>query len=190
MHARLERPPLSCYAAATSQPQRLLPACTADLWPPPLSAGEEPTAEANMHPNVEHRQIFEGDTEDCFRLGISLTRTTVNLYAEFYSADILIVSPLGLRLIIGADGEKHQEYDFLSSIEVCILDQSEAYLMQNWDHVMAMMAHTNLQPKETRNTDFSRLQRWSAEGKAGTFRRPRCLVHPVRSKVLACFPHS
>ena len=125
----------------------------------------------NRHPNAEHRKLFEGDTDDCFRLGISLTRTTVNLYSDFYTADILIASPLGLRLIIGADGEKHQEYDFLSSIEIAIIDQAESMLMQNWEHVLHMMQHTNLQPKETRNTDFSRLQRWSIEGWSKHFRQ-------------------
>lgn len=128
-------------------------------------------SQRNRHPNAEHRKLFEGDTDDCFRLGISLTRTTVNLYSDFYTADILIASPLGLRLIIGADGEKHQEYDFLSSIEIAIIDQAESMLMQNWEHVLHMMQHTNLQPKETRNTDFSRLQRWSIEGWSKHFRQ-------------------
>lgn len=132
---------------------------------------EKRQSKRNRHPNAEHRKLFEGDTDDCFRLGISLTRTTVNLYSDFYTADILIASPLGLRLIIGADGERHQEYDFLSSIEVTIIDQAESMLMQNWEHVLHMMAHTNLQPRETRNTDFSRLQRWSVEGWAKHFRQ-------------------
>lgn len=41
-----------------------------------------------------------------------------------------MASPLGLRLIIGAEGEAQRDYDFLSSIEVLILDQAEVFLMQ------------------------------------------------------------
>ena len=37
--------------------------------------------------------------------------------------------------------EKSHEYDFLSSIEVIILDQTDVFLMQNWEHVQV---HKNL----------------------------------------------
>lgn len=52
------------------------------------------------------------------------------LYADFYSADIIVASPLGLRVIVGADGESERDFDFLASIELLILDQSELFLMQ------------------------------------------------------------
>ena len=60
----------------------------------------------------------------------------MRLYAPFYSSDIIIASPLGMRTVIGAEGEKNRDFDFLSSIEILIIDQADVYLMQNWEHVL------------------------------------------------------
>ena len=48
--------------------------------------------------------MFAGNIDDCFRLGVSVKRNSITLYAKFYSADMIIASPLGLRTIIGAKG--------------------------------------------------------------------------------------
>ena len=48
---------------------------------------------------------------------------SVNLYHNFYTSDLLIASPLGLRRILGGEGDKERDVDFLSSIEMVILDQ-------------------------------------------------------------------
>lgn len=52
------------------------------------------------------------------------------LYVDFYSADIIIASPLGLRMIVGAEGQADRDYDFLASIELLVLDQAEIIFMQ------------------------------------------------------------
>eukprot|EP00039_Didymoeca_costata_P014798 m.243960 g.243960 ORF g.243960 m.243960 type:complete len:702 (-) comp16099_c0_seq26:1603-3708(-) len=124
-----------------------------------------------VHPNAEYRELFDGNTDDCFRIGISFNRTRMHLYSEFYSSDILIASPLGLRLIVGEKGDEKQEFDFLSSIEVLIVDQAESLLMQNWDHFLNVLKNINQTPQQTRDTDFSRLRRWVTEGWSKYFRQ-------------------
>jgi Protein of unknown function (DUF1253). len=54
----------------------------------------------------------------------------LQLYADFYSADIIVASPLGLRVIVGADGEEGRDFDFLTSVEILVLDQADIFLMQ------------------------------------------------------------
>ncbi|CAG9813526.1 unnamed protein product [Phaedon cochleariae] len=119
----------------------------------------------------DYELTFHGNTNDDFKMGITVTKKSLKLYAEFYSSDIIIASPLGLRTIIGAEGEPDRDYDFLASIELLILDQTELFLMQNWDHVVHIFNHMHLQPKDSHGTDFSRVRTWSLNGWAKYYRQ-------------------
>lgn len=112
----------------------------------------------------DYESTFQGNTDDTFKIGIAITKKTLKLYSEFYSSDIIISSLLGLRILIGAEGEADRDYDFLASIELLILDQAELFLMQNWDHMIHVLNHLHLQPKESHGTDFSRIRSWCAHG--------------------------
>ncbi|RMX40576.1 hypothetical protein pdam_00016584 [Pocillopora damicornis] len=119
----------------------------------------------------DFKQMFAGNIDDCFRIGISVMKKCVKLYAKFYSSDIIVASPLGLRTIIGSVGEKSHEYDFLSSIEVIIADQTDVFLMQNWEHVQHIFEHLHQQPKDSHDVDFSRVRMWCLNGWSKYYRQ-------------------
>ncbi|XP_065069024.1 U3 small nucleolar RNA-associated protein 25 homolog [Rhopilema esculentum] len=119
----------------------------------------------------DFKAMFNGNTDDCFRIGITVMRRALKLFGDFYSSDIIVASPLGLRMIIGGEGEKKREYDFLSSIEVLIVDQADVFLMQNWEHVLDIFNHINLQPMQPRETDFSRVRMWALNSWSKLYRQ-------------------
>ncbi|KAM6501887.1 digestive organ expansion factor [Amanita muscaria] len=117
------------------------------------------TAEPGTYPR-DHVETFKGNVDDNFRVGLKMTRKSVKMFSEFYGSDAIIASPLGLRRSI----EKEKGADYLSSIEILIVDQMEALTMQNWDHVKFVLSYLNQLPKESHNTDFSRVKSWHLDG--------------------------
>ncbi|GAA5925880.1 hypothetical protein JCM3775_005142 [Rhodotorula graminis] len=108
----------------------------------------------------DHVETFRGNIDDAFRCGVKVTRKTAKMFAEFYQADVILASPLGLRTSIEKDGDS----DFLSSIEVLIVDQMDVMLMQNWDHVQFVLDRLNSLPATDHGIDFSRVKPWYLDG--------------------------
>jgi hypothetical protein len=50
----------------------------------------------------------------------------VKLFSDFYHSDVVVASPLGLRLAV----EASKDHDFLSSLEILVVDQADVLLMQ------------------------------------------------------------
>ncbi|XP_077588067.1 U3 small nucleolar RNA-associated protein 25 homolog [Stigmatopora nigra] len=119
----------------------------------------------------DYRAIFSGNIDDHFRIGISIIRSNIRLYSPFYSSDIIIASPLGLRTVLGAEGEFNRDFDFQSSIEMLVVDQADVLLMQNWEHVLHVIKHMNLQPLDSHGVDFSRVRMWNLNNWARHYRQ-------------------
>ena len=68
------------------------------------------TATPGTYP-PDHVEMFKGNVDDSFRLGIKMTRKTIKLFSDFYQCDLIIGSPLGLRMSIEKD-----KYVFRSSM--------------------------------------------------------------------------
>ncbi|UJR21158.1 hypothetical protein I4U23_024257 [Adineta vaga] len=148
----------------------------------------------------EYNEIFAGNIDDHFRLGISVTKKSLKFFQSVYKSDFLIVSPVGLRTLLEKRRQKrkhnqssdnsesddddngHEQKssadqsatiaDFLSSIECVYIDQLDILSMQNLDHLFYILENLNSIPQEaTSSTDFSRIRHWSLNGWAHFYRQ-------------------
>ncbi|KAI5969586.1 UTP25 [Candida margitis] len=119
----------------------------------------------------DFQDALKGNNNDYFCIGLKLTRKSLKLYSSFYSSDIIIASPLGLSMILENPDKKKRQYDFISSIEVLIVDRANQIEMQNWDHVNTIMKYINKVPKDFHDADFSRIRMWSINDQAKLLRQ-------------------
>ena len=73
---------------------------------------------------------MSGNIADTFYLPMSLGKKGVKLYTSFENADIIIASPLGLSASMGDDEENRRPLDFLSSIQLLIVDRVRFLFLQ------------------------------------------------------------
>lgn len=114
----------------------------------------------------DFKWLFKGNIDDCFKIGIKFMKKKMKLFSPFYTSDIIVASPLGLKLVIGNEEDKKQDYDFLSSIEITWLHNADVFQMQNWEHIRAIFEHLNLKPKESHDCDFSRIKSYYLDEKS------------------------
>lgn len=64
-------------------------------------------AEVKKEKAADHNLLFSGNVEDHFKIGMSISKKSLKLYTEFYSSDVIIASPLGLKSVISGEGYEH-----------------------------------------------------------------------------------
>ena len=82
------------------------------------------SAESDVYP-LDHVETFEGNSDDNFRVGLKLTRKSVRLFTEFYGSDVIIASPLGLRMSI--EKEKYVVYPHLNNNRLMVLQGTSIF---------------------------------------------------------------
>ncbi|CAH9119873.1 unnamed protein product [Cuscuta epithymum] len=136
----------------------------------------------------DYKALFGGKNNDHFMLGIKFNRRSIRLYSDFYSSDMIIASPLGLVTKIGeAEAVKEKDVDYLSSIEVLIIDHADVMLMQNWFHVVEVLEKLNNIPSKQRGTDIMRIRQWYLDGQAPLYRQTMILSSHVNQDINALF---
>ncbi|GLC42263.1 hypothetical protein PLESTM_001310300 [Pleodorina starrii] len=121
----------------------------------------------------EHRALFAGNVDDHFRLGVKVTKGAIRLFADLYDSDIIVASPVALATKLAEDkaSDPHSAPDFLSSIELLVLDRADVMGMQNWAHVETVVSALNQLPREQHGTDIMRVRDWYLCGQAAHYRQ-------------------
>ncbi|XP_017045026.1 U3 small nucleolar RNA-associated protein 25 homolog [Drosophila ficusphila] len=117
---------------------------------------------------VDYEQTFSGNTDDNFKLGIRFTKKTMSLFSDMNLSDILIASPLGLRMLVT---DKDNDFDFLNSIELLVIDQAELFLAQNWENLLHSLDHLHLQPQKLPDANCQRVRTWCLSGASSFYRQ-------------------
>ena len=106
----------------------------------------------------------KGNLNDNFILGIQLRNKSIKLYSSFYQSDIIIASPLALKKVLSNKNDednvknaKKYDFDFLSSIQICVVDSVEHIYMQNLEFLIHVLNHLNEKPKELRDVNINRI---------------------------------
>lgn len=134
---------------------------------------------------LDFMQNFNGDIDDCFRMGVRFENGLLHLFSPFYKSDIIIASPLGLRGVVASSvnnfeiqDHKTRDYDFLSSIQILVIDSANVIQFQNWSvllqvlEVLTFVTQTINKPiKKMIDTDIRRLRTSAIDGFSSYYRQ-------------------
>ncbi|KAH7570588.1 hypothetical protein JRO89_XS05G0140600 [Xanthoceras sorbifolium] len=128
----------------------------------------------------DFRMLFGGNNDDDFMIGIKFTRRSIKLYNDFYTSDMIVASAVNINAKIGkAEKNKEFDVDYLSSIEVLIIDHADVISMQV--HLViylfklvlltAAVNQLNRIPSKQSKTDVMRIRPWYLDGYAKFYRQ-------------------
>ncbi|UKK00922.2 hypothetical protein MACK_000997 [Theileria orientalis] len=113
-------------------------------------------------------KTFSGNQDDAFKMGIRYDSGLLHLYSPFYSSDVIVASPLGLRPLLS---DKEPDYDFLSSIEVVIADRVDIMKFQNWRLFTDLMKVINRPLLKWRDGDINKIRISAIDGQSEEYRQ-------------------
>ncbi|ODV61044.1 rRNA-binding ribosome biosynthesis protein UTP25 [Ascoidea rubescens DSM 1968] len=117
---------------------------------------------ANEFKPKDFQYLFKGNNHDFFYIGIKFTRKSIKFYSSFNQSDVILASPLGLKGFLESNLKKKEQEEFLSSIEILVIDQANTIQFQNWSNISFILPFINkkltTQPKDL---DFSRVRMWA-----------------------------
>lgn len=149
---------------------------------------ENTKAKMSTKPSDFEVLLGRDNNNDHFMIGVKFTNRGIKLYGDFYTSDILVASPLGLITKIGeAEVNKEKDVDYLSSIEILIIDHADVMLMQNWSHVKTVVEQLNQLPSKQRGTDIMRIRPWYLDGQARFYRQTIILSSHINPDFNALF---
>ncbi|EAN34451.1 hypothetical protein TpMuguga_01g01213 [Theileria parva strain Muguga] len=128
-------------------------------------------------------KTFTGNQDDAFKIGIRYESGLLHLYSPFYSSDIIIASPLGLRPLISGN---ELDYDFLSSIEVLVVDRLDIIKFQNWRLFTDLFKMVNKPLMKWRDGDINKIRMSVIDGQIEEYRQ-NILISSSRSVIFNSF---
>uniref|UniRef100_A0A0D9WEQ2 UTP25 NTP hydrolase-like domain-containing protein n=1 Tax=Leersia perrieri TaxID=77586 RepID=A0A0D9WEQ2_9ORYZ len=137
--------------------------------------------------------LFAGDTGDEFLFGLKYTKKSIKLFSNFYLSDIIVASPLALIKKIngvedmGKEPAKERDFDFLSSIEIVVVDHADVILMQSWSHLYAVFEQLNQLPSKEHGTNVMRIRPWYLDQHACYYRQTILLSSYLTPEMNALF---
>ncbi|VVA91685.1 unnamed protein product [Arabis nemorensis] len=151
--------------------------------------GEKNASENKSSKPSDWQALFgEKNSDDDFMLGIKHTRKSIRLFGDFYSSDMIIASPLRLHLEIGkAEEDKEKDVDYLSSIEVLVIDHADILSMQNWSFLVTVVDHLNKLPSKQHGTNVMRIRPWYLDGHARFYRQSIILSSYLTTDINSLF---
>ncbi|GBE62263.1 U3 small nucleolar RNA-associated 25 isoform X1 [Babesia ovata] len=117
--------------------------------------------------SLDYIETFSGNQDDAFKMGLRYQGGMLHLYTPFYTSDIIVTSPLGIKIMM----QEEDEYDFLSSIEVLLIDRMDVLKFQNWHFFIEVFEKLNRPLKKWRDADLSRLRVSTMDGQSEVYRQ-------------------